>query len=74
MPTVECPLHTAVSSALANHSHLPLRRMKVEAHEGRVILKGTVGSYYHKQMAQEMLRRIDGVETIENQLEVNWSR
>jgi osmotically-inducible protein OsmY len=45
--------------------------MKVEAGEGRVVLKGTVRSYYHKQMAQEMLRRIDGVQAIENHLEVS---
>ena len=37
-----------------------------------MVLKGTVNSYFQKQMAQEAIRRIDGVELIDNQLEVNW--
>jgi osmotically-inducible protein OsmY len=37
-----------------------------------VRLQGTVGSFYQKQMAQELLRRVDGVERIENQLQVSW--
>jgi osmotically-inducible protein OsmY len=71
MSVAPSQLHDVVSTAIANHPHLPLRRMKVEAGEGRVVLKGTVRSYYHKQMAQEMLRRIDGVQAIENHLEVS---
>lgn len=73
MSVVECPLHEAVSSAIANHPHLPLRKMQVESGGGRVTLKGTVRSYYQKQLAQETLRRIDGVQAIENLLEVNWN-
>jgi hypothetical protein len=33
-------------------------------------VEGVVGSFYQKQMAQETLRRIDGVGSIENRLEV----
>jgi osmotically-inducible protein OsmY len=36
-----------------------------------VILRGKVGSYFQKQMAQEALRGVDGVEAIENCLEVS---
>jgi hypothetical protein len=32
-----------------------------------------VGSYYQKQMAQETLRRVAGVDQIENELEVCWT-
>jgi osmotically-inducible protein OsmY len=38
-----------------------------------VVLKGSVQSFYQKQMAQESIRRIDGVERIDNLLEVNWA-
>ncbi len=37
------------------------------------MLRGTVKTYYHKQMAQEALRRVEGVDQIENQVEVAWS-
>jgi osmotically-inducible protein OsmY len=31
-----------------------------------------VNSFFQKQMAQEALRRIEGVESIENHLQVHW--
>jgi len=36
------------------------------------VLRGVVSSYYQKQMAQEAVRRLQGVEGIENHLEVDW--
>jgi osmotically-inducible protein OsmY len=41
---------------------------------GRVVLRGVVPSYYQKQVAQEVVRMVDGVERVDNQLEVNWTR
>ena len=42
-------------------------------HRGRrVTVRGTVESYYQKQLAQETLRRIDGIDEIENHLSVCW--
>ena len=37
------------------------------------MLRGVVNSYYQKQMAQEAIRRVEGVQSIENHLEVDWS-
>jgi hypothetical protein len=31
-----------------------------------------VDTFYHKQVAQELLRKVDGVERIVNLLEVHW--
>jgi osmotically-inducible protein OsmY len=45
----------------------------LEANQGRLVLHGVVGSYYQKQIAQETLRKVDGVEQIENLLQVHWS-
>ena len=42
----------------------------LEPTEGRVTLRGVVASYYAKQMAQEALRHIDGVQEIANELQV----
>ncbi len=73
MTTVaECPLSKRISSAIEKHPHLTRRKLHFEAREGRVTLRGTVSSYYQKQLAQEALRRVDGVHEIENQLEVTW--
>jgi len=65
-------LHTAISSAIEQHPHLKRRKLCFETQDGRVVLKGVVSSYYQKQLAQEAIRRVDGVSHIENHLEVSW--
>ena len=66
------PLQDQVESALSNSPYLSRKEVRVEASDGRVRLEGIVKSFFQKQMAQELLRRVDGVEKIENQLQVNW--
>ncbi len=48
------------------------RSLRIEAVDGKVVLKGRVSTYFEKQMAQESLRGIEGIEAIDNELEVNW--
>ncbi len=50
---LEDSLTTRISSALEHHPHLKHRKLRIEASEGRVVLRGTVKTYYHKQMAQK---------------------
>ena len=74
MSTAETPLSldSRISSAIERNPHLKRRNLRFETQEGRVVLRGVVSSYYQKQMAQEALRRLEGIDCIENQLEVNW--
>jgi osmotically-inducible protein OsmY len=62
-----------VSSALRQNPHLQTRNLRFETSEGRVTLRGQVNSWYQKQMAQETLLRLDGIDRVENHLEVCWS-
>lgn len=73
MSTAESSLDSRISSAIERSPHLKRRNLRFETQEGRVVLRGVVSSYYQKQMAQEALRRLEGIDRIENQLEVNWS-
>lgn len=73
MSTAESSLDSRISVAIEKNPHLKRRKVHFEAREGCVVLRGSVSSYYQKQMAQESLRRVQGVERIENQLEVNWA-
>jgi osmotically-inducible protein OsmY len=69
-------LESRVASALHDSPHLTFpsrRQLRFEAAEGKVVLRGTVRSYFQKQMAQEALRHLDGIAEIENQLEVAWA-
>ena len=73
MSQVESPLSDRVLCALERNPHVGSRTLRIEASDGRVVLRGTVGSYFQKQMAQEALRQVDGIDAIENQLQVNWA-
>ena len=70
--TLQCEkalLDEQVSTALRENPHL--RNLRIETSEGRVTLRGQVRSWYQKQMAQETLLRLDGIDLVENQLEVS---
>jgi osmotically-inducible protein OsmY len=59
-----------VLHALSQSGYAELRRLRCECSRGTVLLQGTVGSYFMKQMAQATAGRIDGVLRIDNQLRV----
>lgn len=59
-----------VESALARGLCVSGRNLRFEVHENGVVLRGTVRSYYHKQLAQESLKSISGLPRIHNEIEV----
>ena len=70
MPPTEIHLDDKVLTALSRSPYVPGRNLRFETEEGRVTLRGVVQSYFQKQMAQEALRHVDGVDEIHNELEV----
>ena len=46
------------------HPHLKQAGVEVRSDQGHVVLTGTVGSYYQKQIAQESLRNVSGIDSI----------
>jgi osmotically-inducible protein OsmY len=66
------PLNDRVLTALERNPYLAHRNLRFETSSGRVTLKGVVGTYFQKQMAQEAIRYVDGVSEIANELEVCW--
>jgi len=67
------PLFDRIHTALSTNPFVPNRQVSIEAADGRVVLKGNVRSFFQKQMAQEAIRRVDGVQLIDNLLEVTWA-
>ena len=59
-----------IRQALGGKMPVFLREVNVERNERRVRLSGAVRSFYHKQLAQEAVRQVDGVEQVENDLVV----
>ncbi|MDG2381193.1 MAG: BON domain-containing protein [Pirellulaceae bacterium] len=64
-------LEDKVEKALQLNPYLTRNGLRCETNQGRVILRGEVNSYFQKQMATETLRKLRGIEEIDNQLEVN---
>jgi len=58
------------ASLLRRHSMLALRRIDCEVRQGRLVLSGCLPSYYLKQMAQEAVSSVEGIDELENQIEV----
>lgn len=48
-----------------------LRKVFVEYERGVLFLRGRLPNYYHKQLAQEAVRRVDGVAHVVNEIEVS---
>ncbi|MBN2022855.1 MAG: BON domain-containing protein [Pirellulales bacterium] len=67
---INTTLDHRVLSALEQNVHLRGRQLHCQTDEGRVTLQGSVHSFFQKQMAQEAIRKLDGVCEIANELHV----
>ena len=59
-----------VDTALRQHPHLRSALIAPRQAEDRVVLEGSVDSFFLKQMAQEAIRPIAGNQRIDNRLQV----
>ena len=66
-------LQLRVNHALKDCPHALGEHVMGTSDDGVVVLQGRVETFYHKQVAQELLRKVDGVERVVNLLEVHWS-
>jgi len=64
------PLLHRLDKALRNHPHLNRQHVFLESHRDQVVVRGTVKSWFQKQMIQEAIRQVDGAAEIKNLIEV----
>lgn len=69
---VEPTLAQRIDQAIQTNPYTSGRLFHFQTDGSRVVLQGSVKSYFHKQMAQEVVRRVEGVEEVDNCLEVLW--
>ena len=55
---------------LGESNYLALRRLNCEFHNGHLVLRGRVPTFYLKQVAQTLMRQLPQVRQIENRLDV----
>lgn len=60
-----------VKNAFVHNPHLNHHSVHITANQGKVRLEGEVGTFFEKQMAQEAIRNISGIEQIDNELIVS---
>ena len=64
------PCVPALRRELASSPYWSLRQIDCYWHEGRVIVRGTVTSFYLKQLAQSAASRIAGVGRVQIEIDV----
>ena len=65
---------TRAKAVLGRSRIFDLRALEVGQIDGCVVLRGSVDSFYHKQLAQELVKMaIEGVEVI-NEIHVDYGR
>ena len=67
------PLSKKVRTALDSSPYLPKSQYTIETEQGHVRIEGKVGSFFQKQMAQEIVQRLEGVVRVNNALQVAWN-
>ena len=60
----------AATEVLSNNSVRELRFLRVDGGANHIELTGRVGGYYHKQLAQETIRRVASGMQLVNRVEV----
>lgn len=60
----------AALARLRDSSYAPLRRVHCEFVEGDLVLRGRLATFFHKQLAQELVSKVNGVERVVNHIEV----
>ncbi len=63
-------LSLRVEQALGRTGYLPLRKLRVDVHEGQVTLRGRLSTYYLKQVAQNVVQQVHGAERVQNEIVV----
>ncbi len=63
-------ISTKVRAELAREQEIVPHRINIETREGIVELSGSVSSPAHRQRAEEIARRVEGVRQVQNHLQV----
>ena len=66
----DLPLERAIMQALADNPRVHPDEIVVQAHDGAVVLRGTVGSPVQRVEAARTARGVPGVDTLDDQLRV----
>jgi osmotically-inducible protein OsmY len=62
----------AAKRRIVHQPHLSAQRIWCDFDDGNLFLRGQVPSFYFKQLAQEAVADLEGVNQVVNEIEVLW--
>lgn len=65
-----CAITAFAEARFRANSHTALRGISCNVDQGRLLLEERLETFYQKQLAQEIVAKIEGVEQVVNQIEV----
>jgi osmotically-inducible protein OsmY len=65
-------VENAAQLKLMNAGYRPLKSIHCRFDDGILTLRGDVPTYFHKQVAQEAIRTVESVRTIQNEIDVTY--
>lgn len=71
MESTQHEIAQAASMVLASSSVRDLRKIRVDRSDNQIELSGTVSSFYHKQLAQEAIRKVARGMQVINRVDVD---
>ena len=69
-PDPQASLQAVAERALRSGPYPALKTLSCDDRGGVLVLRGCLPSYYLKQVAQEAVARLEGVQAIDNQIQV----
>ena len=60
----------AAKRLLESSPYFALRNLSCRCEEGRLVIHGQLASFYEKQLAQEVVARVEGIVQIVNEIQV----
>jgi osmotically-inducible protein OsmY len=69
--TTDCLLANRIAAQLAETNRASLKRLSVDVQAGEVTLRGSVGSFYEKQVAIQACRMLAGIRRLIDAVEVS---
>jgi osmotically-inducible protein OsmY len=69
-PDPQASIQAVAERRLRSHPYLALKNVSCGWLDGVLVLRGCLPSYYLKQIAQEAVAALEGVERIDNQIQV----
>jgi osmotically-inducible protein OsmY len=65
-----CYIAKQAQELLHTSPYKPIHRVACAFQDGMLVLRGRLQTFFHKQLAQEAVARVDGVRQVVNEIEV----